>query len=389
MSSVNPLKIAFIRADYDPYGGAEKFTNVLMEELAAKGIEIHLFTRSWVNPQGSNFSIHHVGGFRNPSLIRHASFVYFVNRALSKYHFDLIHSNERTLSQTIYRAGDGVHARWLELRKKRVGVWKRFSLRVNPFHLYLCWLERKMFESQKLAAIIVNSKMVGKEITARFSVPDEKIHTIYNGVDLQKFNPAHKIGLGTDFRKAAGVEMEIPVALMVGSGYERKGVHQLLKAMKHTPIPLQLWIVGKDSLGPYQEKARRLGLGERVKFWGKQDDVQPFYAAANFFVLPTLYDPFPSVALEAMASGLPIIVSKQCGAAEVIRQGREGFVVDTPDDEHLIYYMQVMVDKYHEMSGAARLCAEQFPITRTVQELISLYSHLLRKEKRGMIGYNN
>ena len=81
--------------------------------------------------------------------------------------------------------------------------------------------------------------------------------------------------------------------------------------------------------------AARLGIADRVHFPGPQTDVKPFYGAADCFALPTLYDPFPNAALEALASGLPIIVSRQCGAAELVREGFNGFVVDALDVDAL------------------------------------------------------
>ena len=123
--------------------------------------------------------------------------------------------------------------------------------------------------------------------------------------------------------------------------------------------------------------ARQLGIAKRVTFWGKQKDVRPFYAAADFFVLPTLYDPFPSVALEAMASGLPVILTRQCGAAEIIKPEREGFVLDFPEDRRLSEYLQIMNLKSHTMAEAARHLAEQFPTERTIRETLALYEKVL------------
>lgn len=377
-----PRKIAFIRADFDPYGGAERFTASLMEDLASRGMEIHLFARTWKAATQAKYVIHRVPAIASPSLLRQWSFVTGVKKALAQHHFDLIQSNERTLSQHIYRAGDGVHATWLSLRKERSSPTKRLSLAGNPFHRYMLRLEKKMFEAPDLRAIIVNSEMVRQEILDRFQVDNRKIHTIYNGVDCSRFHPANKERLGLALRQKQGIAPEAKIALLVGSGYERKGVRPLLAALARVPENILLWVVGKDSLAPYRKLARRLGLAERVTFWGKQEDVRPFYAAADFFVLPTLYDPFPSVTLEAMASGLPIIVSKQCGAAEVIRAGREGFIIATPEDERLASYIETLANSHREMSAAARLCAEQFPFSRTVQELLTLYHRLLGMEQK-------
>ena len=372
-----PRKIAFIRADFDPYGGAERFTAFLMEELAARGMEIHLFARTWKQEPDAKYIVHRVPAIASPSLLRQWGFVAGVKKALKRYHFDLIQSNERTLSQHVYRAGDGVHASWLALRKARSSPVKRLALTVNPFHRYMLNLEKKMFEDPGLRAIIVNSEMVRREILAHFQVENRKIHTIYNGVDCSRFHPDNRHRLGLPLRQRERVAPDAKIALFVGSGYERKGVRPLLAALAQVKENILLWVVGKDSIAPYRKLAGKLGIGARVTFWGKQQDVRPFYAAADFFVLPTLYDPFPSVALEALASGLPIIVSRQCGAAEIIEPGREGFILDSPEDKRLTEYLQALSRKSETMIAAARRCAEQFPKERTVRETLALYENIL------------
>ncbi len=373
---IHPLKIAFIRAEFDPFGGAERFTNALMQSLASQGADIHIFARKWQESSGINYTIHRVGGFSSPSLLRQISFVNNVKKHLQNNHFDLIQSNERTLSQHIYRAGDGVHAKWLELRKEHAGFLKRLSLTINPFHLYTLYLERKMFEQEQLHAIIVNSEMVRGEITSRFNVADNKIHTIYNGVDLEKFKPENRRIVGRSLRQKYNIPTEEPIILFVGSGYERKGVPQLLHAASQLKTLYHLWIIGKDSTKKYLKMAQELGIGNQVTFWGKQSNVEKFYAAADFFVLPTLYDPFPSVALEAMASGLPIVVSKTCGAAEVIRPGQEGFILSEQDDPALVDYLQILTTNQEKrllMSKKAVACAQNFSFHATVQQFVDLY----------------
>ena len=95
---------------------------------------------------------------------------------------------------------------------------------------------------------------------------------------------------------------------IVGSGFERKGVRALIDAatlMRETRR--RLWIIGKDKHSArYAAYARAKGIAERIRFFGPQQDVRPFYGAADAFALPTLYDPFPNAALEALASGLPV-----------------------------------------------------------------------------------
>ncbi len=390
---IHPLKIAFIRAEFDQFGGAERFTNALMQSLAGQGAEIHIFARKWQESSQMSYTVHQVGGFSCPSLLRQISFVNSVKKHLQNNHFDLIQSNERTLSQHIYRAGDGVHSKWLELRKEHVCFLKRVSLTINPFHLYTLYLERKMFEQEKLRAIIVNSEMVRSEIISRFNVADNKIHTIYNGVDLKKFKPENRKIMGRLLRQEYNISTEEPIILFVGSGYERKGVSQLLHAASQLKLSYRLWIIGKDSTKKYIRMAQELGMRDQVTFWGKQNNVEKFYAAADFFVLPTLYDPFPSVALEAMASGLPIVITKTCGVAEVIRHDQEGFILSKQDDVFLANYLQILTankEKRLKMSKNAVACAQKFSFHATVQQFVDLYQQIIDENSNfSKTGKNN
>ncbi len=381
------MKIAFIRNEYDPYGGAERFTQTLSEAFAERGDEVHIFAREWIESGTPNIRFHRIRAFRSPSLLRHASFVYLAGQSVRKEQFDLVQSNERTLCQDIYRAGDGVHARWLEIRATYESFLKRVSVRLNPFHRYILRLERRLFEHPDLKAVIVNSDMVRREITSRFRIPDEHIHTIYNGVDLKEFHPQHRASVGKPFRKECNISDATPLVLFVGSGFERKGLAALIKGMSMAGSDAKLWVVGKGKTRSYKNLTEQLWLDARVTFWGPQKNVMPFYAAADILALPTWYDPFPTVVLEALASGLPVITTAQCGAAEIIRRGREGFILSSP---HAVPELAGYLTKlYHPsqrgvMSVNARRKAEEFPLDRTVRELEELYQNVMNMNKSQM-----
>ncbi len=374
------MKVAFIRYKYDPYGGAERFTDAVIRSLADRGVEVHVFARQWATTAVPSIVVHPVGGPDRPSLIRHASFAFLVRRAVRKTPFDLIQSNERTLCQDIYRAGDGVHSRWLQLRCAHSGWLRRITMRLNPFHLYLCRLERRLFEDPRLKAVIVNSHMVRDEILSRFRIRSETLHVITNGVDLERFHPRHRNDTGASLRERHGISEGTPVVLFVGSGFERKGLEPLMRAVAAVGKDVQLWVVGKGKTRPYEKLAARLGIASRTRFFGPRENVAPFFAAGDVFVLPTLYDPFPTVVLEAMASGLPVITTAQCGAAEIITQGKEGFVVDSPSRvDQIARHLDLLIqpDVRANMADAARERAMHFPMERTVRELEALYQRLL------------
>ena len=384
-----PPRIAFVRYKYTAFGGAERFTDMLVESMAGRGVEVHLYARKWKETPGNGVVLHRVGGPSRPALLGHAGFVFAVHRMLARGRFDLVHSNERILSADVYRAGDGVHARWLEIRRSRQNVLRSLIVLLNPHHAFRLWLERRLLEHPALKAVIVNSTMVREEILARFRIDPSRVRTIYNGVDLERFHPGNRRSIGVELRKRRALAEDTPVVLTVGSGFERKGLEPLLRGMASAEGNAELWVVGKGRSGRYADIARRLGIAHRVVFWGPREDTAPFYAGADIFALPALYDPFPTVILEAMASGLPVITTAQCGAAEIISNGREGFVLRSPDEVATLAerLRQLYSAPFRAaMSERARVAAEAFPVERTMRELEALYAGILDSDCRSGSG---
>jgi UDP-glucose:(heptosyl)LPS alpha-1,3-glucosyltransferase len=119
-----------------------------------------------------------------------------------------------------------------------------------------------------------------------------------------------------------------------------------------------------------------------VHFAGAQEDVKPWYGMADCFVLPTLYDPFPNAALEAMACGLPLITTLQCGAAEFVESGVEGYICRDPlDVVELARCLNLAAapGQAQRMGVAARRRVEPYGLADMAQQLAQLYADLLQR----------
>ena len=371
------LKIALIRSRYTAFGGAERFVARAIDTLRAQGAKITLVTRQWERDEEMDALICdpvYIG-----SLWRDWGFARCVCSNLKSAHFDLVQSHERISCCDVYRAGDGVHREWLSQRRRVLGMFGRLAISLNPYHRYLLAAEKKLFNSTRLKAVICNSHMVKAEIQRYFNVPEAKLHVIYSGVDTGFFQP----DLRALYREQTRLRYQIPqtatLYLLVGSGFERKGVPLLLRAMREFPPDAHLLIVGKDKkIKSFQAQAAASGLTQRIHFAGGQQDVRPYYGAADVFVLPTLYDPFPNVALEAMACGLPIITSSKSGAAELIRNGENGYVCDALDLRQLVTFMrQIASGNLKELGKNARKTVENMRLDKMGVELLALYQSLL------------
>jgi UDP-glucose:(heptosyl)LPS alpha-1,3-glucosyltransferase len=385
------MKIALVRQRYNPYGGAERFVERAMAALAARDVELTLLARDWSTTApdtagaGAGWRLIRCDPFYLGRVWRDWSFARAVCAVVKSHSFDLVQSHERISCCDVYRAGDGVHRQWLANRKRAAGVLERLALALNPYHWYTLAAEKRMFESPTLRAVICNSNMVREEVRRHFGLAEAKLHVIYSGVDLTAFHPGLRQTWRARKREELGVADTAMVFLFVGSGFRRKGLPQLLRALSGVR-DAHLVVVGADKELPRMRRlAERARLSGRVHFAGGQDDVKPWYGMADCFVLPTLYDPFPNAALEAMACGLPLITSLQCGAAEFVESGVEGYLCRDPlDVVELARCLNLAAapGQAQRMGAAARRKVEPCDLADMAQRLTRLYADLLQPTPR-------
>lgn len=376
------VRVAIVRQRYNPYGGAERFIERALPALERSGAELTLIARSaegWGARRLLAVDPFHIG-----NTWRDASFAGAARRAWQAGGFDLVQSHERIAGCDLYRAGDGVHAEWLEIRRAAAGSAfssvQRLGIALNPYHRYVCAAERRMFAHPALRAVICNSAMVRGEIGRRFGVAPHKLHVIHNGVDLEHFHPGHRSALRGPARAEIGAGEKEFVFLFVGSGFWRKGLDAAIGALALCDGErFRLVVAGRDrQAARFAAQARAAGLADRVTFLGGREDVRPLYAAADCFILPTRYDPFPNTVLEALAMGLPAIAGRRSGAAEILREGESGWICEPGDIAGLAGLMRAAARTSgdNRVQAAARAAAENYGIDEMARKLTELYATL-------------
>ncbi len=380
---MKPLRLALVRQRYTPFGGAERFVASAVQALGKEGTSVTMITRRWETVEEEEHLI------CNPpylgSLWRDWSFARCVCRELKNQYFDLVQSHERIACCDVYRAGDGVHREWLAQRRRVLTPLGQLSVTFNPYHRYMLEAEKKLFTSPSLKAVICISHMVKEDIQRHYPIPEDKLHVIYNGVDTTRFHPSLAAEYRHTIRESFDIPAEAPLFLFVGSGFQRKGLAIALGALARLPATACLLVVGKDKHAErFVRHAARLGIAERVRFVGGQKDVRPFYGAADALVFPTLYEPFGNVALEAMASGLPVLTSTKSGAAELIQNGINGFVRDALDEAGFAEGMAEILKREHRpaMTAAARQTVEGMTLEAMAGELTAFYGQILESRDR-------
>ncbi|MFI5332178.1 MAG: glycosyltransferase family 4 protein [Desulfobaccales bacterium] len=381
------MRIALLRQRIGGPGGAETTVQHLARGLAAAGHEVTVYgsqspdeARTVLGPQIAYVPVPVWGGKAGRLL----TYALNTRRLLRWAAPQVIFSLERTLGPQIYRAGDGCHREWLKRRAPFLSPAARAFQRLSPFHRVLLALERRLFTDPGLQRIIANSQMVKAEIIRHYQVKPERLTVIYNGLDRQSFRP-----LAEPERSALRSRLSAPadaaIMLFAGSGFGRKGLAFLVEALGNLKNQAGvLWVAGKGNPAPYQRQARRLGVAERLKFWGPQTDLAPFYQAATVLALPTIYDPCSNVVLEALACGTPVITTNANGAAAFLTPGENGEILTRPDD---LQGLTLALDDYlvrgdaPEVHRAAAVAVSHLSWESTVAQTLAVLEEVTKAQR--------
>lgn len=373
------MRLAIIRQHNRTQGGGERFLDVALEALLERDVGITLYTREWprtmlalMEPQLCNPP--YIG-----ALWRDWGFARAVTRAIGRARTNLVQSHERVWTCDVYRPVDGVHATRFEEALRDASPLARLRLTLSPWHRYTLAMERKLFASPWLRTVLCTSKMVRDDIQARFGLPEERLPVLYNAADPELFSPARR-EQGAEVRARFRIAPDAPLFLLVGSGFRQKGVGTAIAALAKLPAPAHLLIVGDDPRPrAFKRLARKHDIRERVTFAGVQGDMPPIYGAADAFVLPSDYDAFPDAAMEAMASGLPLVASTCSGAAELVSEHDAGFTCAPRDPDALAAHMRALLDPVVRaaLGANARNGVAQLTPAAMTLKLVLLYKDLL------------
>lgn len=355
---------------FEPQGGVEGAAWQLAHGLAAAGDRVQVVARSAAAAPAVSLAPVRVPRTWQPARV--LAFSRAAARAAPRGGFDVVHSFSRTRHQDVYSADGGSHAEYMA---HQYPGWRRGLRRLSPRHAVLLGIERRIFADPS-QTILCPSRFVAEGIARRHGVARERLVVIPYGVDLERFHPGEP-GAAAALRAELGAGAG-PVWLLVGSGWRRKGLDVALAALARARRrEASLWVAGADAVAPWQALATSYGVGGRVRFLGRRGDVERLYAAADALLLPTRYDAFGAVCLEAAASGIPVVTSAAAGAAEALGEG--GLVVpDAEDAAGFAAALDALGDPAvrRARGAAARQAARAHSIPVRVAAVRALYQRL-------------
>jgi len=358
------MKIALAHKRLDLEGGTERDFFRTAEGLRDLGHEVHLFCSEFEIPAPEGTQAHRIPVVALGRTARLLSFAFLAPKTILPHRYDVVVSFGRMVRQDVVRSGGGSHRVFLEKMKAGESfhrrVWHRWSL----YHRSVLAVERRQYSAQGYKKILAVSREVKREIMAAYSVPGEKIAVIYNGVDHERFHPRNRPKTRQKIREQWGIPFNAPLVLFVGSGFQRKGIERLLRLWESERVPgVFLLVVGEDAQrSRYRSRIERTADG-RVTFAGPQANIEDYYGAADLVALPAFQEAFGNVVLEALASGLPVVVTKTVGAAEILTGSMEQGILHAPDDpSELERKMLSMLqsENWPRLSGEARRLGERY-----------------------------
>ncbi|MEI8328863.1 MAG: glycosyltransferase family 4 protein [Chlamydiia bacterium] len=338
--------ITVLKSTIAHLGGLEKYTMRLANAFVDQGQRVVLLTTGDTKQidRLKNIEVHSHRFKSRLSVNKITEFDRYCSALLQQQPSEIIFGLDRNRDQTHIRAGNGVHAAYLDQRKKTEGLLKKISFYFNPLHKLLLSIEKESFENPKLQTLFTNSRMVRNEILSYYNVDEKKIQVIHNGVEWKEMQTPFEAAFDLKplYCRELGLNPQDYQLLFIGNNFVRKGLMELLHSLsallKHD---FHLSIVGTDKHTLFfQNETQRLGLGRKVTFFGQRRDIIKFYQIADCLTIPSHYDPFANVTLEALAMGLYVISSRQNGASEVLLPDSGSILQDLHDTDCLIGAIQ-------------------------------------------------
>jgi UDP-glucose:(heptosyl)LPS alpha-1,3-glucosyltransferase len=377
------MRIGLVLEQFDPArGGREQWTWAFTQRLLELDHEVHVVARS-CSAKARQLPIAYYPVKCDPSPVVFAGAVRAVLEPLA---LDIVHDMGMGWYCDVFHPHGGSMAASAERKLLFLPTWlrgiKRMANRLLRRHRTFRDLMARQYADHG-QIVLALSRASAADFQRFHEVDSRRIRIVYNGVDGERFSPEKCAPHREAMRRKLGLRPDTVAALIVAHNFRLKGVATLLKAMRRlggSGREVRLVIVGGKHIDYWQRHVERIGLSERVHFAGRVDDPIPYYAAADFYVHPTYYDPCSLVVLEAAACGLPLITSRYNGASEMFTAGDDVLLIDDPaDDSELAAAMQVLLDDSvrQRLGGAARRTVLRHSFHRNVDQILEIYREIL------------
>ncbi|MFZ1205411.1 MAG: glycosyltransferase family 4 protein [Candidatus Acidiferrales bacterium] len=390
------IRLAVVSPFLDKSHGTERIAVEWIAQIAGE-FDVHIYSQHVEDLDLSSVTWHRIPKLRGPHIV---NFLWWFSanhlwrawdRRAKNLDYDLVYSPGVNCFDADAVSVHIVFAEFLrrvrpELAFSRnpVKAWPLLLHRKLYYRLVVA-MEKRVFQRTE-TELILTSRRSAEEL-ARFYGRRERLPLIETGLDHKTFNPEWRVASRAAARRGIGLADETFTLLLIGNDWRKKGLAALLDAlMPLADLPIHLVVVSNEAAAVSQAVAPYRALRERVHILPPRKDVEFYYAAADAYVGPSLEDTFALPAAEAMACGLPVIISARAGASDIVHDGIDALVLNDPKNVAALATMiqRLYTDRpFSERLGEeAAKTARQYTWERNGRELMAIFEEvLLRKRK--------
>lgn len=323
---------AFCIFKFFPYGGISRDLMKLVDECLARDHRVRVYAARWQGPMPERFEVVEV---KVSALTNHRRYELFAGEVLDDLRqrpADLVVGMNKMPGLDVYYAGDSCYEE--KARTQRGALY-----RMLPRYRHFARFERAVFDPAVPTKILTISDLQVLHFRKHYGTDPARFHPLPPGIDPDRRAPPEpqRSAERAAFRREFEIADDDCLLLFLGSGFIKKGLDRALLAVHALPPELyrrtRLFVVGHDNAEPFRRMAKRLGIHERVRFFPGRDDVPRFLLGADGLLLPAYDENAGMVILEAMISGLPALVTRNCGYATYLERADAGLVSAAPFDQ--------------------------------------------------------
>jgi len=340
------VRLAFCLFKYFPFGGLQRDFRRIAETCRQRGHHIDVFTMAWQGPVPKPFNVHllPVPGLTNPGRCR--GFARLLARRLAAGNYHAVIGFNKLPGLDVYFAADPCFV--AKTRKK----YRFFGGLGRRYRIY-SGFEKAVFGKEAGTEILLISEVEKEHFIRCYGTDENRFHLLPPGISPDRAAPDNVAEVRRDFRQKFSFSDDNNLLLMIGSSFKTKGVDRSIRALAALPEPLCsktfLLVVGEGRTAPFLRLARRLGIMDRLRFFGGRDDVPRFLCGCDLLLQPSYFENTGTAIVEAIAAGLPVLATANCGYAHYVEKSGAGLLAAEPFSQQrfneLLSHMLTAVEK--------------------------------------------
>jgi len=323
------MKLAFALFKYFPYGGLQRDCIKIAQECVRRGHQVDIFTLEKTGDIPAGLSIVCLPEKNRINYLKYERFAQDVQEKAEQGGYAGLIGFNKMPGLDVYYAADPCYAAKVADRS--------MIYRLLPRTRSFLAAERAVFSPSSNTHLLMISPAEQQVFQRIYGTPSNKMTLLPPGIQRDRLMPENYEWIRQQKRSELGLDAGTRLLLMVGSGFKTKGVDRSLKAIASLPKQIKekivLYVIGQDNARPFERMAKQRHLDQQVFFPGGRDDIPELLFAADLLLHPAYRENTGTVLLEAMAAGLPQLVSAACGYSFYIRQALCGVVLNDPFEQ--------------------------------------------------------